>query len=427
VAITSEDPVTAVRTATGWLTAHDPGLVAFRRALRVTVAASVGFFVCRYVLDAPVIATYAVFAAIALGVLSDISGPPALRTGAYLAALPVGLALVAIGTAAARSTPAAVLGMLVVGFAVAYAGVGGPRLTGIANGLQLFYILPCFPPYDPGALPQRLAGLTIGILLAATADRLLWPAPAPPAFTDRLADAADAVGRFVAAVDTDHTDGPREEAEAVVAGLRPSSVPLGSRPTGPGRRDRGLTHAASALRTMVLRMGVIAALLPDVRSPVARVDADELLGIVGDTLASCAAALRGSGPPPESGAVVAGVAHYLEGRAGRIADRIDTDELPPVLRIGGLTAAVGEPPADWPWPPGQARMRHSTRRRPCPRPPGISPCPSPSCGGDGCWLTSPHGRCTSRTLCGWRSASPRRGWPPTCSTSPTGSGCCSRR
>ncbi|HEY0812625.1 MAG TPA: FUSC family protein [Pseudonocardia sp.] len=334
--------MTAVRSATGWFTAHDPGLATLWRALRVTAAASVGFLVCRYALNAPVIATYAVFAAIALGVLSDISGPPALRTRTFVAALPVGLALVTIGTAAARSTPLAVVGMLVVGFAVAYAGVGGPRLTGIANGLQLFYILPCFPPYDPAALPQRLAGLTIGILLTGIADRLLWPAPEPPSFTDRLADAADAVRHFVAAVDTDHPDGPREAAEAAMAGLRPSSVPSGSRPTGPGRRDRGLTSAASTLRTMVLRLGTIVGLLPEIHGRAVRADADELLGVVGGTLARCAAALRGSGPPPDSGPALAGVAHFLDGRAGRIAHWIDADELPPVLRIGGLVAAIGE-------------------------------------------------------------------------------------
>ena len=37
------------RTARGWLTGHDPGLGALRRALRVTVAACVGFFLCEYV------------------------------------------------------------------------------------------------------------------------------------------------------------------------------------------------------------------------------------------------------------------------------------------------------------------------------------------------------------------------------------------
>ena len=116
---------------------------------------------------------------IAFGVLSDVGGPPAQRTRTYLGALPVALVLVTIGTATARSTPAAVVGMLVVGFAVAFAGVGGPRIAGVANGLQLFYVLPCFPPYDPASLPQRLVGLVIGVGLVTAADRLLWPAGAP--------------------------------------------------------------------------------------------------------------------------------------------------------------------------------------------------------------------------------------------------------
>jgi uncharacterized membrane protein YccC len=331
--------VTAVRTARSWLTGHDPGLVALRKAMRVTVAACVGFFFCEYLVGLPTLATYAVFGTIAFGFLSDVGGPPAQRTRTYLAAWPVALLLVSIGTATARSTTAAVIGMLVVGFAVAYAGVGGPRFTGVANGLQLFYVLPCFPPYDPDSLPQRLIGLTIGIALITTADRLLWPAGAPVPFRMRLADAADAVGRYIAALPSDD---PREAAEAAVTGLRSSGLPPAVRPTGPGRRDRGFTHATAELRTMVVRAHLLAGLLPDLRDPVARAAADSVLALVGDVLARSAAALRGTGPPPESGPLVTGVADYLEGRAERIAGRLTGDEVPPVLRIGGLTAAIGE-------------------------------------------------------------------------------------
>ena len=47
--------------------------------------------------------------------------------------------------------------MFVLGFAVAFAGIGGPRLVGLATGTQLLYILPCFPPFDPGSLGHVLA------------------------------------------------------------------------------------------------------------------------------------------------------------------------------------------------------------------------------------------------------------------------------
>jgi len=331
--------VAAVLTPRGWLTRHDPGLVALRKALRVTVAACVGFFVCQYAIGLSTLATYAVFGTIAFGVLSDVSGPPAQRTRTYLGAWPVALVLVAIGTATARSTPAAVVGMLVVGFAVAYAGVGGPRIAGVANGLQLFYVLPCFPPYDPASLPERLIGLTIGIGLVAAADRLLWPAGAPEPFRTRLADAVDAVAHYVTGLPA---DGPREAAEAAVQALRPSGLPPAVRPTGPGRRDRALTHATAELRTMLVRARLLAHLLPDLGDSAARAAAGAVLTTTGDALARCSAALRGTGQAPESGPLAAGVAEYLEGRVERMAPRLTGDELPPVVRIGGLTAAVGD-------------------------------------------------------------------------------------
>src|SRR5690606_29597094 len=141
----------------------DPRSAAVRRALRVTVAACAGFYACQYLLGQPVAALYALFGTIALGLLSDVAGTPAERTRLLPGALPVGLVLVALGTVLAVDVWAAAAGMLVVGFAVAFSTVGGPKIAGLANGLQLLYILPCFPPYDPGSLPARLAGVVVGI------------------------------------------------------------------------------------------------------------------------------------------------------------------------------------------------------------------------------------------------------------------------
>ena len=126
--------------------------------MRVTAAACLAFYPLRYGVGDPTSATYALFTVIALGLLSDVQGTPATRTRTYLAAIGVGAVLVTAGTLAAVSTAVAAAGMLVVGFAVAYAGVGGPRVAGVANGLQLLFILPCFPPFLPGTLDQRLAG-----------------------------------------------------------------------------------------------------------------------------------------------------------------------------------------------------------------------------------------------------------------------------
>lgn len=72
---------------TGWLCRHDAEYTALRKALRATATACVGFFVCRYGFGDVVMATYALFSAIAIGALSDVFGPPAVRTRVYLGAL----------------------------------------------------------------------------------------------------------------------------------------------------------------------------------------------------------------------------------------------------------------------------------------------------------------------------------------------------
>ena len=154
-----------------WLKSKDPGFVAVKRAARVTLAACVAFYFSLYVLDDTQMATFAAFGCIALGALSDVTGEPWRRTKTYGAALLASVVLVTLGTVLAVNTWAAVAGMLVVGFAIAYAGVGGPRVIGAANGLQLLYILPSFPPYLPDALGSRLMGLVLAVALLELCHR----------------------------------------------------------------------------------------------------------------------------------------------------------------------------------------------------------------------------------------------------------------
>src|SRR5204863_753056 len=85
-------------------------------------------------------------------------------------------------------------------------GVGGPRLVGLAAGMQLLYILPCFPPYDPGSLGYRLAGLVLAVVLLAAADLLLWPDRRPETYQHRIAHAADTLARCLTAL-ADAVDG----------------------------------------------------------------------------------------------------------------------------------------------------------------------------------------------------------------------------
>ena len=130
-----------------WLARRDPGFLVVRRAARVTLVACTGFLVSRYALDNAVMAPYALFGAVALGILSQIPGSPAQRARVLLAVLPVGWLLVTLGTLLSVSTATATAGMFVLGFVVSFVGVGGPRLVGLAAGTAA--------ALHPAVLPAR--------------------------------------------------------------------------------------------------------------------------------------------------------------------------------------------------------------------------------------------------------------------------------
>ena len=311
-----------------WLKSKDPGFVAVKRAARVTLAACVAFYFSLYVLDDTQMATFAAFGCIALGALSDVTGEPWQRTKTYGAALLAGIVLVTLGTVLAVNTWAAVAGMLVVGFAIAYAGVGGPRVIGAANGLQLLYILPSFPPYLPDALGSRLMGLVLAVAMLAIADRILWPPPVPTPFRHRLAEAIDAIRqRLVTLLEADGDPRARTQSETDVGvGLRLSRIPPLERPTGPGRRDRAAMQAATILRRLEARVGVLAELIGQNRTPASHYEGAKLLGVSAHTLGESAEALDGRGPDPDPAPVEAGLSSYLQHREALArASEIDHD------------------------------------------------------------------------------------------------------
>ena len=328
-----------------WLRRRDPGFANLRRAARVTLVACFGFYACQYGLHNSAMATYALFGAFALGALSQIPGGSAKRALTLLAVLPVGWALVAIGTLLSVSNETAAAGMFVLGFLVSYVGVGGPRLTGLAVGVQLLYILPCFPPYDPTSLPARLAGLTLAVLLLSGAELALWPDAPPAPYERRLADALDAlVGCLRAVADSWAGDktargrlaallpGAIEKADA----LRPSKLPRPQRPASAGRRDRALSQAASTERLLLGR--TVDLFFADDHETRGVAAATTLLRQAASCTAAAAAWLRGEGSPPSADRTEAAERAF---EAARFA--IPPDDVPPEqLRLGSLALSVGE-------------------------------------------------------------------------------------
>jgi uncharacterized membrane protein YccC len=332
-----------VGSARGWLLRHDPGLLAVRRAARVALVACVGFYLCRYVLDNVAMAPYALFGAVALGALSQIPGSPRQRARTLLVVLPVGWVLVCLGTLLSVNTALATAGMFVLGFVVSFAGVGGPRLVGLAAGLQLLYILPCFPPYDPGSLGWRLAGLTLAVLLLAAAELVLWPDPTPEPYTAMLARFVSALAGCLVAVGDGWSGRPGDrltdllpEAIDAAEALRPSRLPPGQRPASAGRTDRALTAAAGTARLLLGRTVDLASV--DGHDAVDLPAAAALLRQAASCAEAAAAWLRGEGEVPDTDRMAVALVQF---RAARSA--ISPDGLPPErLRLGALALSLGE-------------------------------------------------------------------------------------
>ncbi|MFD4025904.1 FUSC family protein [Streptomyces sp. NPDC058576] len=283
-----------------------------RRAVRVSVAASVGFYPLLYGAGLPVTALYALFAPIAMGMLSAVPGSGRQRASVMLRALPPALVLATLGTLLAVDTWAAVGGMLVVGFLLAFAAVAGPRPAGIAPGLQLFYILACFPPYAPDTLVERLAGLTAGVLLLAACEVLL-PDPAALSYRQRLADALDAAAHGAAPGGV-----PPQRLRAAGSTLRLADTPPAERPAGAGRTDRALEQAGRSVRRLLDQLATLAEAPPSLPDP----ESAALLGRVAELCTACARFLRTGSRPPRAGALE-------EAMRGFQADRVRLASGPP--------------------------------------------------------------------------------------------------
>lgn len=286
-----------------------PKAATARRAVRVTLAACVGFYVFLYVLDRPVGATYALFAAVSLAALSRIPGTGRQRAAQLVRVLPVACLLVTVGTFLAVRTWTAVAGMLVIGFCVAFASAGGPRPAGTAPGLQLLYILPCFPPYVPGALGERLAGTVAGIVLLILAEAYVLPDPPVPSYRDRAADAATTAARLAAALREPPYALPAvlaERARTTGEALRPSHVPEAERPAGPGVHERALAHTGLVARTLLVR-------LRDLPGPAAGARPDpaglSLIRSVERASRAAGALLSDGRPVPDGGRAARGLVH----------------------------------------------------------------------------------------------------------------------
>ncbi|WP_257004741.1 FUSC family protein [Streptomyces sp. Tue6028] len=274
--------------------------------------ACTGFYAARYGLGNHVAAIYALFGAIATGGMSFVPGTPRERARTLLAVLPVAAALVSLGTVLGAHSWTAALGMFVVGFLVSYAGVGAPRLGGLAGGLQAFYILACFPPYDPTTLGSRLAGLATGVVLMAAAEMWLLPEPPPGRYADRLAGAAALASGALRALATEQRSPPFDSPEQLVAAsqeLRLTRVPDDERPTSASARHRALCQSGAYMLHLLAQtrqLALDARDAPGTRDPAAA----RLLQASATACHDVAVGLSGRGPAPSDAPYTAAAADF---------------------------------------------------------------------------------------------------------------------
>src|SRR5450432_2606798 len=125
-----------------WLRERDRGLAALRRAGRTAIVMPAMFALGAKVIGNPELATFAAFGSFAMLLLVDFSGPMRERVAAQAALVVAGSVLVCLGTLASRAVWLAVASMVVVGFAVIFAGVVSSVLAGATTSLLLAFILP---------------------------------------------------------------------------------------------------------------------------------------------------------------------------------------------------------------------------------------------------------------------------------------------
>ncbi|MFI2367597.1 FUSC family protein [Streptomyces sp. NPDC018833] len=307
---------------------------ALRSAVRVTVAVCAGFYTCRYGMQRPVMSVYALFGVIAFGVLSRMTGSARARSAGVVRALPAALTLTAVGTLLAVHTLTAVLGMVVVGFALTFSAVAGPRVAGPSSGLQLCYILACFPPYAPQQIGDRLAGLALGVGLFAAAERWLLPEKPTRGYRTRLALASATAARLAARLAADRGTGEGTDdrtVDAIADDLSPARLPQGERPAAPSRTSRAYAQAGASARSLLHQLRGLTHTRPDCPDALAAA----LLEAVADTCRHTAEALRDAAPP-RPGAVHEAIVRFQTARRRAVRERPEPD---PRFRAAVLAAA----------------------------------------------------------------------------------------
>jgi uncharacterized membrane protein YccC len=225
---------------------RDAGLLSLRRAIRAALLMPALFALALFGTHNVQLTTFVGFGTFALVVLADFGGPTGSRAAAYAITVAIGAVLVVAGTLAGQVPWVAALAMLVVGFAVQFAGVFGGYALASQVALLLAFVLAVSVPAPPDAIPARVAGWLLAGAAATVAALALWPQHERTMLRERAAAACHSLAALVEA----RCEGAGEAAvrrreEAArndVATVRSEYAATTLRPAGPTRRDRAFAE-----------------------------------------------------------------------------------------------------------------------------------------------------------------------------------------
>ena len=251
-----------------WVSEHDRGYAALRRACRTAIVMPSMFALGDKVIGNAVIATFAAFGSFALLLLVDFTGTMRDRLRAQAALATVGGVLVCLGTLAERATWLSTAAMAVVAFLVLFAAVVSSVIAGATTSMLLAFILPVTFAGPISSIPARLAGWGMASAASLVAITLLWPAPTRDPLRASATAACRALAERLRADVTFITGGPEqisavehddviEKSNAAVVLLNQTFLSTPYRPTGLGTAARGVVRLVDELKWLHTIVGLI--------------------------------------------------------------------------------------------------------------------------------------------------------------------------
>jgi len=197
-----------------WLRLRDPGFSALRRACRSAILMPLLFAVGLHLLGSTQVAVFAAFGALATMMLVDFTGPMHERLQSMAGLAAGGAVMITLGTLTSADAWVAAAAMLVVGFAVLFAGCVSSVLVSASFALLLTFILPVCLPGSAGDIPARLGGWGMSAAVAMVAIAVLWPAPENALLRDRVRRTCEALAECLESEAAHLRDGPASASEA---------------------------------------------------------------------------------------------------------------------------------------------------------------------------------------------------------------------